>query len=218
MLLLYPYMFGPPDEQPQRKREYSGPLTTLGIAVVIITFVGLAFWFFELRVEGEESTFANDEFGVIALDGDTDSINQPPVPSLGRLAPNFRLPNIHDEVIRLSDFRGRYVLLNFWASWCGPCRKEAPELSALSDRFPETLIVLGINQQETIEAVTVFVSQFAVSYQILLDFNGQVSSTYAVSTGLPISLLIDPNGVIREIYVGILSQEQYKYLAETYLS
>jgi cytochrome c biogenesis protein CcmG/thiol:disulfide interchange protein DsbE len=218
MLLLYPYMFGPPDEQPQRKREYSGPLTTLGIAVVIITFVGLAFWFFEMRVEGEESTFVNDEFGVIALDGDTGSINQPPVPSLGRLAPNFRLPNIHDEVVRLSDFRGRYVLLNFWASWCGPCRKEAPELSVLSDRFPETLIVLGINQQETIEAVTVFVSQFAVSYQILLDFNGQVSSTYAVSTGLPISLLIDPNGVIREIYVGILSQEQYKYLAETYLS
>ena len=79
------------------------------------------------------------------------------------------------------------------------------------------LTVLGINQQEVLEIVIAFKSQFSVSYPLLLDFRGQVSSTYAVSTGLPVSLLIDHGGVIREIYWGALSEKQYEYLILTYL-
>ena len=206
-----------PDEQPQRRREYSGPFTTLGVAIVVILLVGLAFWFFELRTSGERNDLESDDFGVIAQEGDFDSKNKPSAASLDHLAPNFRLPTTSGEVIKLSDLRGQYVLLNFWASWCGPCRAEVRDLSELSVRFPEVLTVLGINQQELPEIVIAFKSQFSVSYPLLLDFRGQVSSTYAVSTGLPVSLLIDPGGVIREIYWGALSEKQYEYLILTYL-
>ena len=206
-----------PDEQPQRRREYSGPFTTLGIALVVILIVGFVFWFFELRTGGGSNNIKADNFGVIEQEGDFDSESQPAVASLGRLAPNFRLPNAHGEVIKLSDLRGQYVLLNFWASWCGPCRAEVRDLSELSERFPEVLTVLGINQQEVSEIVIAFKSQFSVSYPLLLDFYGQVSSTYAISTGLPVSLLIDQKGVIREIYWGALSEEQYEHLILTYL-
>ena len=206
-----------PDEQPQRRREYSGPFTTLGIAIIVILIVGFVFWFFELRSENESNVLRADVFGVIEQEGDFDSESQPAVAALGRLAPNFRLPNTHGEVIKLSDLRGQYVLLNFWASWCGPCRAEVRDLSELSERFPEVLTVLGINQQELPEIVIAFKSQFSVAYPLLLDFRCQVSSTYAISTGLPVSLLIDQKGVIREIYWGALSEEQYEYLIMTYL-
>ena len=120
-----------------------------------------------------------------------------PAAAVGRAAPAFRLRALDGSLTALTDHRGQYVLLNFWASWCGPCRGETPELQEFFERQSPGLVVVGVNQQETVETAREFAEAFGVTYPIPLDTDGQVSSAYRVSTGLPVSFLIDPEGVIQ---------------------
>jgi thiol-disulfide isomerase/thioredoxin len=101
------------------------------------------------------------------------------------------------------------VLLNFWASWCGPCRCETPDLQALSERQNAKLTVVGVNQQEDAAAAKQFMAQFNLSYPVVLDSAGDVSQAYRVS-GLPVSFLIDPNGVVKKIYLGRISSDELR--------
>src|SRR5690606_462680 len=120
-----------------------------------------------------------------------------PAAEVGRLAPNFELAGLDGSVQRLSDYRGRYVLLNFWASWCGPCKIETPDLQRFSDEVDTSkLVVVGLNQQERPSVAQDFVEQFDVTYPIVLDRSGEVSLAYRVGRSIPVTMLIDPDGVI----------------------
>lgn len=108
------------------------------------------------------------------------------------------------------------MLVNFWASWCGPCRTETPELQALYDSArAKGLVVLGVNQQEQPADAKSFADQFSVTYPILLDRSGEVSEAYRVGHGLPVSFLIDPNGVVRQVYLGQISADALAQIART---
>ena len=198
-----------PDERPQRRREYSGALSTLGLAALVILVVGGLVWWFEFRGNDEADGVSSEGMGLVPLAEELNPTGRAPAGDRGRAAPDFRLPTPDgSEALQLSDYRGRYVLLNFWADWCAPCRGEAPDLQALAERTGDKgLVVLGVNQQEDIETVNRFIDDFSITYPIVLDRDGDVSVAYRVGSGLPISMLVDPEGVIVRVIIGALTEE-----------
>ena len=202
-----------PDERPQRRREYSGAGSTLGLALLIVVTVGVAIWYFELRGEGTPASSLNGDYGIISLPDDANSTGQSPAAREGRAAPGFRLADVEGEAVELVDFRGSYVLLNFWATWCPPCRAEIPDLAAFhAEAANSGWLVVGINQQERRAQVSGFLEPFDVSYPQLLDEDGEVSNGYRVGLGLPITFILDPAGVILRVHVGPLDLEQMRAL------
>ena len=206
-----------PDEHPQRRREYSGTAGTLGLAALVVAVVGAGIWYFEIRGHGG-SAQSDPEFGIIELDPSDNPTAKAPAAKVGRVAPSFRLRDIDGSTTTLVDLRGQYVLLNFWASWCGPCRAETPDLQAFSERLGSKMIIVGVNQQESRAAASEFVAQFDVTYPIVLDSDGEVSNAYRVTTGLPISFVIDAEGVIQKVLIGRVSEEDLNEIAAEFLS
>jgi peroxiredoxin len=123
-------------------------------------------------------------------------------PRKGFLAPDFALTTLDGSTVRLSDLRGQPVLINFWASWCGPCRAEMPHIQAAFETHVEDgLIVLGVDQLESQPPVTRFVEEFGLTFPIPLDSDGRVSAAYR-ARALPTSFFVDTQGVIRDAFTG----------------
>jgi len=199
-----------PDERPHRRREYSGPGSTLGLAALIVLAVGVAIWYFEFRDGGSGSGTVTPGLGIVALADELNPTDKPPAANEGRAAPNFKLAALDGEPSSLDAYRGRFVLVNFWASWCGPCKAETPDLQAFYENFRDTgFVILGVNQQERQEAAQSFADEFGVTYPVLLDRSGEVSEAYRVGRGMPVSFLVSPEGVIERVYVGALKDEQF---------
>lgn len=119
-------------------------------------------------------------------------------------AKNFELLNMDEEKVKLSDFRGKVILLNFWATWCPPCIREIPSMERLHQQVDaEDFKVIAINQMEDADQVFAFTGQLEVdpTFEILFDTTSEVSQDYIVR-GLPTTYLIDKNGKVRYRAVG----------------
>ena len=200
-----------PDERPQRRREYSGPGSTLGLAALIVLVVAAAIWWFEFRVTtGSGSDPTTPGLGIVELPDDLNPTDSDPAARPERAAPNFKLGAADGSELMLTDFRGKYVLLNFWASWCGPCREETPDLQSFFEHHADSnFAILAVNQQERPEAASKFLKEFGVTYPVALDRSGEVNQAYGVGRGMPISYLLAPNGVIEKVYFGALAEEHF---------
>ena len=208
-----------PDERPTRRREYSGAASTLGVAMLVVVVVGLGLWFFQFRDRG--GGHAEGIGGVIALPAALNSTGKAPAAEQGRAAPDFELAALDGGMLKLDSLRGKYVLVNFWASWCPPCKVETPELQSLyaaAGKAGAAFAILGVNQQETHAAAAAFVQTFSVTYPIVLDSDGEVSQAYHVDRGLPQSFLVGPDGVVEHIYLGPLSDSDVATIKDTVLS
>lgn len=179
------------DEHPERRREYSGAGSTLGVAVLIIAAVAVAIWWFELR--GSDGASLDNAIGLVGAGDDAGH----PGALVNQLAPDFELPAADGAMVRLSDYRGRWVVVAFWASWCLPCGPNAVELQRLHDGADSQVVVLGVNQQDTRQEVLRFVGDYSLTYPIAIDANGEVSASFNVGLELPVLLLVDPDGVVR---------------------
>lgn len=191
------------------------------IAVGVLLLVAYSYFFLTesapLRVRGE--TAVNTSSLILTtsqgrfLDKNIPlSPNEPPTPALGYPAPDFELPDLNGNPVRLSQFRGRPVLLNFWATWCPPCRKEMPDLQAFSQKYSGRIQVLGVNmdfaaQLEVTNAdVLEFLDEYNVTYLNVRDPVGESVSRYRL-TGYPVSYWIDEAGLIRGVWLGAMKQE-----------
>ena len=125
------------------------------------------------------------------------------------LAPDFTLADLDGGTVRMDDLRGKVVLLNFWATWCPPCKAEMPDLDALYRTYGESqgLVVLGVNLQEDAETVAPFVRERDLSFPILLDAEGRVTSDLYHVRPLPTSFIIDRQGYIRDAWNGQIARE-----------
>ena len=206
---------GLPDERPQRRREYSGAASTLGLAAAIIGVVALALWFFEFRSSDPAESPTG---GIVELPAAQNPTGEAPAAREGRAAPNFRLQTVDGTSLALTDLRGKAVILNFWASWCPPCRGETPDLQRLAEATGAAgrLAVVGVNQQESLSTAKSFLTEYSVTYPVVLDADGGVSAGYRISRGLPITLLIDAQGVIQRIYLGRLTSDDITKLIADY--
>ena len=123
-------------------------------------------------------------------------------PEIGKLAPDFTLKGLDGQEVSLSDLRGKPVLLNFWAIWCGPCRLEMPFLQEIYDKWAgQELVLLAINLQEDPNNVREFVEGAGFSFPVLLTPGNEIPLAYNIR-GIPATFFIDTDGVIRDIKVG----------------
>jgi thiol-disulfide isomerase/thioredoxin len=121
---------------------------------------------------------------------------------IGYTAPNFRLRNLDGREVSLDQFKGKVVLLDFWATWCSPCRKTMPLLERLQREFPKNMALLAINLQESSSVVRDYVREQNIDSEVLLDEDGAVGSAYGAEA-IPLQVLIDKEGKLRRIQAGL---------------
>ncbi len=126
------------------------------------------------------------------------------------LAPGFEIPGV-DKTIRLSDYRGKMVYLDFWASWCGPCRQSFPWMEQMHQKYrSQGLEVIAINLDRERKLADTFMQQHPNSFTIGFDIEGVVPLAYEVR-GMPSSFVIDQEGVIVSSHIGFNSHKQKEY-------
>ena len=170
----------------------SGRLWRAALVVAIVGVVGGLFICREYLAGAETANPGSP--GVIDADR----------PAVGEPAPDFalELPST-GELIRLSDFRGRTVLLNFWATWCPPCRAEMPEFNEIYEARlqDEDFVVIAVDVQESDAQVQRFLDELGLAFPVAMDRDGAVAQHYEVR-GLPATFLIDREGVLRHRIMG----------------
>ena len=116
-------------------------------------------------------------------------------------APDFKLSLLNGGETYLSDFSGKPVMLNFWATWCPPCREEMPYLQQIHEQRSADVVVLTVNMAENPGDVEEFIREFGLSFPVLLDSNGDVAQQYGVRA-IPTTFFIDKSGILQGVKIG----------------
>jgi peroxiredoxin len=129
----------------------------------------------------------------------------PPLPRVGHPAPDFTLYDLDGEQVTLSDLRGQVVVVNFWATWCMPCRVEMPEFEIVYNKWKDQgMVILGVNVFEDPSRVSSAAEEMGITFPVLLDGDGLVAQSYEL-LGYPTTYLIDRDGIIRGVQIGQIS-------------
>lgn len=132
----------------------------------------------------------------------------------GKTAPDFALRSSSGENLRLSEYRGDVVMINFWATWCGPCRQEMPLLDDLYARYERVgFSLLGVNIDDDSRRAMEMISELGVNFPVLFDERKEVSKLYQVEA-MPVTVLVDREGTVRHIHHGYKPGYEEKYLTE----
>ncbi|GAW92532.1 TlpA family protein disulfide reductase [Calderihabitans maritimus] len=198
--------------------------TGLLLAVIIILAATVVFWYSTgispVTRAGEDTGSASGE----KAEADSIDVAKEDKPfqadsmflAVGEQAPDFTLTTLDGKKVSLSDYRGKKVLLNFWASWCPPCRAEMPDIQSYHEAHSGEVAVLAVNimYRETEEKIRDFLEEGHYTFTVLLDKNYDVQNTYKVR-GVPTSYFIDSKGIIRYYKLGPLTEEEIKRWMET---
>jgi cytochrome c biogenesis protein CcmG/thiol:disulfide interchange protein DsbE len=178
-------------------------LATIAIGVVIAGLV----WFFERP--GEDATSEPIELTASASG---------PAPRVGEEAPDFRVQSPDGESLRLSDFRGSAVWINFWASWCPPCRAESPDIEAVyQEKQDEGLVVLALSIGEGASTVRDYVERTGTTFTVGLDRGTDIAATYRI-VGIPTHYFVDSDGILRDWRIGSMSKKTMEKKVDAILS
>jgi len=189
----------------------------VALAITTLVLVVIAIWWLNAGTPLPGRSRTSDATGQAVSDGaggyvafavpaNHSTLASVPAPKIGALAPDFTLPGLDGTPVRLSDLRGKTVLINFWATWCGPCRKEFPELVKLVQQQGDRgLVVLAVDVSESRDDVARFAQEFGATFPIVLDSDSSVVQSYRL-IGLPTSLFVDRDGILRAQQLGPLSE------------
>jgi thiol-disulfide isomerase/thioredoxin len=190
----------------------NNPLVRLAAAGAIIGLAVLALWQAGILFQSNSETIDTPD-GTAKLFAAMTDVDTPPVDGRsvglneGDIAPDFEFSTFDGQRMKLSDLRGRPVFLNFWASWCGPCRQEMPNMQTMLDKYGSSsnLAVLAVNNGESLGPAQRFLGRIEVQLtEYGYDPTAQIVKKYQV-TGLPVSYFIDSDGVITRVVTGELS-------------
>jgi|RhiMethySRZTD1v2_1073278.scaffolds.fasta_scaffold585747_2 thiol-disulfide isomerase/thioredoxin len=131
---------------------------------------------------------------------------------------DFTLKDMHGVDVHLESFKGKVILLNFWATWCGPCRAEIPALVELQEQYKDDLVVLGLSVDDTAEKLLPYAAEFKMNYPVLVG-NGRedVQEAFGPLFGIPVSVIIGRDGRIAKKHSGIATKEQIEREIKTLL-
>ena len=184
-----------------------------GIAAIFITLVVVDQLFIQDLLTSIEQKNSNKSTEISQDFADAVAMSEDEGLQVGKKAPDFTLKTYNGKTVKLSDLKGKRVLLNFWASWCGPCEEEMPVMQKVYEELKEDQVeFVAVNMtigKETIESATQFVKQFGLTFPVPLDIEGEVMKLYEVY-GLPTSYFIDSDGVIRAKYFGPMEEKFMK--------
>ncbi len=138
----------------------------------------------------------SNENKVIKLDGDK--------------APEFSLKSVDGKIVKLSDYKGKVVIIDFWATWCPPCRRGIPDLVAIQNEFKDKVVIVGISldREKTIKDVPGFVKDYGINYPIVYG-DDKVVISYGGIQSIPTSFVVDKTGNVADMHVGLVSKETY---------
>src|SRR2546425_9621092 len=138
-------------------------------------------------------------------------------PLVGAPAPEIALKDLQGQEVRLSDLHGKIVLVNFWATWCKPCKEEMPAMQASYEKLRDQgFVVLAVNELEDVEKVAEHIRTHRHTFLVVMDHDNRVANQYGV-VGLPASFLIDRQGLVREhIFGSLLTEERISELVRRY--
>ncbi|MGM0877407.1 MAG: TlpA family protein disulfide reductase [Bacillota bacterium] len=128
----------------------------------------------------------------------------------GSAAPDFELMTLDGEKMSLSSLQGKKVILNFWATWCPPCRSEMPDMQKIQDKYAGEVVIATVNltsSEKSVDVVKSFVDELGLSFPVLLDKKGEINNQFEVMS-YPTSYYIDENGIITTKFVGAMTYEQ----------
>jgi thiol-disulfide isomerase/thioredoxin len=169
------------------------------VMLVIGTFVGQ-------QLAAKQATVAPGS--IVNQPAQAQSLDQSAAVQLDQLAPDFTLTDLEGKTVRLSDFQGKPVIINFWATWCAPCRLEMPALEAIYQKYKDKgLIVLGVNTGERVrdqgltERVKTHAQQLGINFPVLLDTTDSVANLYRLRA-YPTSYFIDSSGKVTDMRRG----------------
>ncbi len=186
------------EERPQNRREWSGALRSLILPLLLVATIVGGLYYVEQR--RGSSGRAADGTGIVTLPADKNSTGRSPSTDIGRAAPDFLLATPDGGTLRLSDLQGQPLLVNFWASWCTPCRQEMPEIVRAYDTRKDRFTVVAINLQENAAQVRDFAQEFGMMFPIVIDSNGGVGEAWHIGgpvKGIPASYFLDVSGVVQ---------------------
>ena len=131
----------------------------------------------------------------------------PTAPEINAYAPDFSLSSLNDDVVHLSDYQGKVVLLNFWAVWCPPCRQEMPDIQQAFEQYGSDLVVLSVNAGDSKVDAIDFKDEYSLTFEIVLDSDYAVQDLFRVR-GLPTTFFIDSEGIIQVVHIGFMDDSQ----------
>lgn len=182
------------------------------IITVIIGLFGWAIYDFTIK-NGEkqaEIVEINDDINEETKEVESETTESRPQTGLekGNIAPDFELETMDGETVKLSDFYGKKILLNFWATWCPPCRAEMPDMQKFHETYEDS-VVLAVNLTETensLKNIKTFLDEYGITFTVLSDTDTVVSNIYKAQA-LPTSYLINSEGKIHNIAIGPLNYD-----------
>ena len=178
-----------------------GIFRRIALPLLVIAAIVGAIWWLESRDDGGVSP-SGERYGPVELPLSLQTAGLDVGAKEGNLAPDFLLEDLDGGDLRLSDLRGKPVVVNFWASWCRPCRKEIPQFVEAYDRFRDDgLVVVGVNMQEGKSIARQYADDYGMDFPIAIDVDGEVGDEYRL-LGLPVTYFVDRRGVIRSVFTG----------------
>jgi peroxiredoxin len=188
------------EERPQNRREWRGVLRSLVLPLLIVATIVGGLVYIE-RERGGSGSVASDGTGIVELPAEKNATGRGVSTEIGRAAPDFLLKAPDGSQVRLSDLQGKPVLVNFWASWCTPCRQEMPEIVKAYDAHKDNgLVVVAVDLQENGDQINGFAREFGMEFPIVIDRNGGVADAWRIGgpvEGIPSSYFLDDRGVVQ---------------------
>lgn len=187
-------------------------ITSLSILVLL----GMVAWAIYNYIDSKDTSSTQDDFDgafIVAYpDDDGENTEQAIGLEAGKAAPNFVLENMEGEKVSLSDYRGQRVIVNFWATWCPPCRKEIPAFIQVYEEEDVEILAVNMTHSETasMEKIEEFVyEEFKMPFPVLLDKENKITTQYRVAA-YPTTYMIDSEGIVRHMAMGEMTYDQMK--------